>query len=93
MSCKVHVINIYSIEYLDVDRRSEELFRHLNKESKNRMKLLNKKIRRLQTDLHVERQRSERFLQNEELGLEKTNPKVESGPTKFRIKMEEELYI
>ncbi len=75
--------NIYSIAHLciDADRRSVELFRGLNNESKNRMKLLK---------IYTERVR---YLQNEELGLKKTDFKAELGPEQFHFKVVDELYI
>jgi hypothetical protein len=83
---EISFINIYSIEYLD-GRRSAELFRNLNKESKNRMKLLKMNSRHLQREIYTERLR---YLQNEELELK---TKVELGPEKFRFKVVDEIFI
>jgi DNA-binding HxlR family transcriptional regulator len=83
-------INIYSIEYLDADRRSSEIVRNLRKESKNRIKLLKRNIRDLQSEIYTERLR---YLQHEELVLKIADPKVELGPKKFSFKVVEELYI
>jgi hypothetical protein len=73
---------IYSIEYLDADRRSKEILCNLNQDGKNRMKLLKQNIRHLQSEIYAERLRN---VEIEELWPTKAGPKAEFGPEKFHL--------